>query len=95
MFCILIYAVLQADRLYTKVIAQFLVGEVFGKTGQNVIRMFIQMALLGLGAGAAVIIGIFVNIGLIFPILLIYSIMVTVAMGALASLRFDMMEQAV
>lgn len=94
-FCILIYAVLQADRLYTKVIAQFLVGEVFGKTGQNVIRMFIQMALLGLGAGAAVIIGIFVNTGLIFPILLIYSIMVTVAMGALASLRFDMMEQAV
>ena len=34
-FCILIYAVLQADRLYTKVIAQCLVGEIFGKTDRT------------------------------------------------------------
>ena len=94
-FCILIYAVLQADRLYTKVIAQCLVGEIFGKTGQDVLRMCIQFALLGLGAGVAVVVGIFINIGLIFPILLAYSILVTVAMGFLASLRFETMEQTV
>ncbi len=94
-YCILIYTVIQADRLYTTVIAQWLVGEIFGKTGQNVIRMFIQMTLLGLGAGAAVLVGIFINIDFIFPIVLIYSIMVTVAMAALASFRFDTMEQMV
>ncbi|HIZ80933.1 MAG TPA: putative ABC exporter domain-containing protein [Candidatus Mediterraneibacter pullistercoris] len=94
-YCILIYTVIQADRLYTAVIAQCLVGEVFGKTGQNVIRMFIQMALLGLGAAAAVLAGIFVNVDFIFPIVLIYSIMVTAAMAVLASLRFDTMEQMV
>ena len=94
-FCILIYAVLQADRLYTKVIAQCLVGEIFGKTGQDVLRMCVQLALLGMGAGAAVIVGIFIDIGLIFPVLLVYSVMVTAAMGFLASLRFETMEQFV
>ena len=94
-FCILIYAVLQADRLYTKVIAQCLVGEIFGKTGQDLLRMCIQFALLGMGAGVAVLVGIFINTGLIFPILLAYSVMVTAAMGFLASLRFETMEQLV
>lgn len=94
-FCILIYAVLQADRLYTKVIAQCLVGEIFGKTGQNLLRICIQFALLGMGAGVAVLVGIFINTGLIFPILLAYSVMVTAAMGFLASLRFETMEQLV
>ena len=94
-FYILIYAVLQADRLYTKVIAQCLVGEIFGKTGQDVLRMCVQFALLGMGAGAAVIVGIFINTGLVFPVLLVYSVMVTAAMGFLASLRFETMEQFV
>lgn len=94
-YCILIYAVLQADRLYTKVIAQCLVGEIFGKTGQDILRMCIQFALLGLGVGVAVLVGLLVNTALIFPILLLYSIMVTVAMGFIASLRFETMEQIV
>ena len=94
-FCILIYVVIQADRLYTTVLAQCLLGNVFGKTGQNVLRMFIQITLLGVGAAVAVIVGIFVNMDFIFPIVLIYSMMVTVAMGILASLRFDTMEQLV
>nr|WP_294490719.1 putative ABC exporter domain-containing protein [uncultured Mediterraneibacter sp.] len=94
-YCILIYTVLQADRIYTMVICQCLLGNVFGKTGQNLLRMSIQMALLGLGAVVAVLIGIFVNMDFIFPIVLIYSIMVTVAMGVLASFRFETMEQLV
>ena len=93
--CILIYTVLQANKLYAKVLAQCLVGEVFGKTGQDVIRTIIQMSILGMGIAAAVIVGIFVNADFIFPILLIYSIIVTGAMCVLASLRFDTMEQLV
>ncbi|MBS5389151.1 MAG: putative ABC exporter domain-containing protein [Clostridiales bacterium] len=91
--CILIYTALQANRMYTKVIAQCLVGDVLGKTGQNLVRACIQMTVLGMGAMVAVLVGIFVNVNLIFPILLIYSIMVTVAVGLLASLRFGSMEQ--
>ena len=92
---ILTYAVLQADRLYTKVIAQSLLGDVFGKTGQDIFRMFLQMMLLGVGAGAAVLAAIFINPYLVFPIVLIYCMIVTAAMGALASLRFETMEQLV
>ena len=93
--CILAFVVIQADRLYTKVIAQCLLGAVFGKTGQNMLRMVIQMFLLGLGAGAAALAGVFINPGLVFPIVLIYCMIITVAMGALASLRFETMEQLV
>lgn len=94
-FCILIFAVIQADRLYTKVIAQSLLGNVFGKTGQDFLRVIIQMALLGLGAGIGVLAALFINPYLVFPIVLIYSLMITVAMGVLASLRFETMEQLV
>ena len=58
-------------------------------------QMLIQSALLGAGAGVAVVVGIFVNMDFIFPIVLIYSMMVTVAVGVLASLRFNTMEQLV
>lgn len=92
-YCILIYVVIMADRLYTMVIAQCLFGEIFGKTGQNILRMCIQMAVLGTGAGIAALAGIFVNVDLIFPIVLIYSMIVTVATGIVASLRLETMEQ--
>ena len=91
----LIYTVLQADRLYTMVIVQSLLGEVFGKTGQSLLRMFIQMALLGVGAGVGVLAAVLISQTLIFPIVLIYGLMITVAMGAIALLRFDTMEQFV
>ena len=76
-----------------KVIAQCLVGDVLGTTGQNLVRVCIQMTVLGMGIAAAFLIGIFININLVFPILLIYSMIVTVAVGVIASLRFDSMEQ--
>ena len=92
-FCILIYVVIQANRLYTMVITHYLVGETFGKTGQNVIRMCIQMMLLGTGAGVAALAAVFINMDLIFPIVLVYSMIVTVVTGVAASFRFEMMEQ--
>lgn len=90
---ILIYAVLQANKLYSRVIVQCIVGDFFGKTGQEIIRMFLQMFILGIGVMVAVVAGIFLNVNVIFPIILIYSLFVTVVMGALASVRFDTMEQ--
>lgn len=92
-FCILIYTVLSANRLYTKVVAQCILGDSLGKTGQDIIRMLMQMALLGIGIAAALGIGFAINMNLIFPITLVYSIIVTVMLGALASIRFRSMEQ--
>ena len=90
---ILIYTVLQANRLYTRVLAQCLVGDVLGKTGQNIIRMLMQMFILGIGITIACFIGILIHMNLIFPIVLIYCLAVTVMIGAVASIRFDTMEQ--
>ncbi len=89
----LIYTVLQANKLYTKVIAQCMVGDFFGKTGQDIIRMILQMFILGIGIIASVVAGIILNMNFIFPIILIYSVTITIVMGALASVRFDTMEQ--
>lgn len=93
--CILIYTVLQANKLYLKVIAQWMVGELLGKTGQELIRGLMQMVILGLGAGIAVLVGLLIDPDLVFPILLIYSLIVTTLVGLLAAIRFDSMEQMV
>ena len=37
---ILIYTILQANRMYSKVLAQCVVGDVLGRTGQDVVRAF-------------------------------------------------------
>lgn len=90
---VLTYTVLQANRMYTRVVSQCILGDSLGKTGQNMVRALIQMMILGLGAGIAIGIGFVVNADLVFPIILIYSMIVTVVIGLLASIRFNTMEQ--
>ena len=90
---ILTYTVLQANRLYTRVVAQCILGDTLGKTGQNLVRSLIQMMILGIGAAVSAIAGFMINMDLVFPIILIYSMIVTVATGLLASIRFHTMEQ--
>lgn len=90
---ILIYTVLQADKMYTKVIVQCLLGDLLGKSLQEVVRLLFQMFFLGFGVAAAVIIGLLADPDMIYPVTLVYSIIVTGLMGALAAIRFDSMEQ--
>ena len=90
---ILIYTILQVNRMYSKVLAQCVVGDVLGRTGQDVVRAFFQMFVLGIGVTAAALAGIFISMDLVFPIALIYSMIVTVIIGLIAAIRFDSMEQ--
>lgn len=92
---ICIYVVLQANKLYIRVLAQCLVGDVLGKTGQSIIRMLIQMSILGIGVTVALLLGFLVNLNLIFPGVLVYCLAVTVLVGAVASIQFDTMEQLI
>lgn len=55
--------------------------------------MLMQMFILGIGITIACFIGILIHMNLIFPIVLIYCLAVTVMIGAVASIRFDTMEQ--
>lgn len=89
---ILIYTILQANRMYSKVLAQCVVGDVLGRTGQDVVSFF-QMFVLGIGVMVAALAGIFISMDLVFPIALIYSMIVTVIIGLIAAIRFDSMEQ--
>ncbi len=90
---VLIYMVLLANRMYTKVLVQCLMGDLLGKTVQDLVRVFIQMFIIGIGIAVAVIVGLLINLDLVFPIILLYSIIITLFMGALASIRFHTMEQ--
>lgn len=90
---ILIYTVLQANRLYMRVLAQCLVGNLLGKTGQSIVRALMQMFILGIGIMLAVLIGIIVDLNMVFPVMLLYTLVVTVFTGLIASVRFDTMEQ--
>lgn len=90
---ICIYTVLQANKLYIRVLAQCLAGDVLGKTGQSILRMLIQMFILGTGVTVALLLGLLVNLNLIFPGILVYCLAVTVLVGAVASIQFDTMEQ--
>lgn len=92
---ILTYAVLQANRMYIKVIAQCLLGDTLGKTGKDIVRAVLQMTILGIGVAVSVLVGILIRMDLVFPIILIYSMIVTVIIGLLASIRFHSMEQLV
>lgn len=92
-FSILIFTILQANKLYTRVLAQCLAGDVLGRKGQEFLRILMQMFLLGIGITLAAAAGILIRIDLIFPLILIYSIAVTILLGLLASIRFDRMEQ--
>lgn len=90
---ILTFTVLQANRLYTKVVAQCILGESLGKMGQDLVRTVIQMLILGIGAVISGVAGAIISSDLVFPIILIYSMIVTVVIGLLASIRFHTMEQ--
>ena len=79
--------------MYSKVLAQCVVEDVLGRTGQDVVRAFFQMFVLGIGVMVAALAGIFISMDLVFPIALIYSMIVTVIIGLIAAIRFDSMEQ--
>ena len=51
---ILIYTILQANRMYSKVLAQCVVGDVLGRTGQDVVRAFSRCSCWESGDGRSV-----------------------------------------
>lgn len=90
---ILIYVVLQASRLYVKILSECILGNTFGSTAKSLFAMLLQGGVIGAGIGIAALLGYFVNYNLVFPIILIYSMMVTVLIGWITTSRFETMEQ--
>lgn len=91
---IAIYVVLQANKLYMRVLADSILGASSGVNVRNMIYMLFQSATLGMGALFGAVAGIFISMRLLFPVILIYSILMVILIGLLASSRFGEMEQA-
>lgn len=90
---IITFTVLQANKIYTMILVQCILGDSLGKKGQNLVRTVIQMFILGTGGAVLGVVAAFINVDLVFPIVLIYSMIITVIIGLVASIRFYSMEQ--
>ncbi len=64
-----------------------------GNTAKEWLRLLAQYSVLGVGIAFAALAGIFVNLNLVYPIFIIYSILIAGVLAVLASARFETMEQ--
>ena len=90
---ILSYVVLQANRLYIKVLGDSLLGDTLGTTGKQFFLLGVQGGILGIGALASIPAAYLINANLLFLIVPIYSMIITVLIAALTVPRFECMEQ--
>lgn len=90
---ILIYVLFQAIKMYMRIFTLYILGDHFGTQIRTLLQMLLDASLIGIGIAVAAVVGIAININLVFPILLIYSMIVTVAVMLLASTRFEVLEQ--
>ena len=86
------YVVLQANRLYIKVLGESIFGNTLGETAKQFFRMGVQGGIIGIGVVLAVVAGI-LNFNLLFLIVPVYSMIITVLIAALSLPRFESMEQ--
>lgn len=91
--CILVYTLIQAVKIYVKILIESCFGDTLGNTAKEWLRILIQYSVLGVGIVFAVLAGVFVNLNLAYPIILVYSILIAGILAMLASERFNTMEQ--
>ena len=90
---IVIYVLLQANKMYLKVFAKMLLGNTMGNTGRTILRLLIQSAVLGVGVLISVAAAIFLNPEVVFAVMLVYSLAATVVVALFASMKFEVLEQ--
>lgn len=90
---IFIYVFFQAIKMYMRIFTLYILGDHFGTQVRTLLHMLLQSSLIGVGIAVAMAAGFMININLVFPILLIYSIIITGVVMILASTRFEVLEQ--
>lgn len=89
-----IYVVLQANKLYMRVLVDSILGASAGVNVRNMVYMLFQSATIGMGAMFGALAAAFIHIKLLFPVIFIYSILIVIIIAFLASARFGEMEKA-
>lgn len=86
------YVVLQANRLYLKVLSDSLIGNSLGMTGKQMVILCTQGGVIGMGALLGLVFYM-VNEKMVFLIFPLYSMIITVLIAALTVPKLENMEQ--
>ena len=91
--CWLIYVLLQAIKLYTKVLIDSFLRNSLGETVKQLVRLGVQGGIIGIGVLLAVVAVVLQNFNFAFFVILIYGMIMAVVIGLLTVSRFAIMEQ--
>lgn len=89
---VLLYICLNANRLYYNMLADALIGNLFGNVGRSLVKMLLQGIAIGFAIVAAVLGGLFLGEEAGFFIMILVMGALTFAGALLASLSFQRME---
>lgn len=89
---VLLYICLNANRLYYNMLADALVGNLFGNVGRSLVKMFLQGFAIGFAAVAAVLGGLILGVETGFFIMILVMGALTFAGALFASISFNRME---
>ncbi|RDU23276.1 putative ABC exporter domain-containing protein [Anaerosacchariphilus polymeriproducens] len=89
---IIIIMCLKANKLYTEMLSEFLVGQTLGAFGKSLIKLLMQSIVIGLAVLAAVLTGIAMGLKIAFFVLLVVMLGLTLAIAMGAVVLFDKME---
>lgn len=89
---ILFYVTLNANKLYTGMLSDALLGNRLGTTGKTILRMFMQGITLTISVIAAIV-GFFFSTELGFVVMITVTAVLTLAGAFGASVSFDRMEK--
>ena len=88
----LLYVCLNANKLYYNMLADVLIGNLFGNVGRSLVRMLFQGFAIGIAAVAAVAGGLLVGLEVGFFLMILVMGILTFAGATVASLSFNRME---
>ncbi len=89
---VLMYVCLQANRLYYNMLADALVGNLFGNTGRSLVKLLFQGFAMGIAITVAVMAGVFLGVETGFFMMILVTGVLTFAGAVIASISFTRME---
>ena len=89
---VLLYICLNANRLYYNMLADVLIGNLFGNFGRSLVRMLFQGFAIGIAVVAAVIGGLVLSVEAGFFLMILVMSVLTFGGAMVASLSFERME---
>lgn len=88
-----LFVLFRGINLYLSLTADMIIGNALGGAVRRVIKMILLSLIITVGAVVSAPLCMFIGVNMLFPILLIYSIIILLVVFGVASTRFKGMEQ--